>query len=181
VAKTQDDGTNFDPPPLSRFVEADSVGVPNGVNHHVGAGNESINNVDPSGSVRDATGNGAAAAWNAVIPRANAFRRISGILENASSKGNIHWRAYWNSCAYNHLAGRTRVKLRWLWFGVRALPLICTVHVNDIGPFAKDAKGKPQHPLRPDPDVVVDLTPHAFDILTSDKKPRRSVCHSHRP
>ena len=108
-------------------------------------------------------------------------RRISGILENASPKGNIHWRAYWNSCAYNYLAGRTRVKLRWPWFGVRALPLICTVHVNDIGPFAKDAKGKPQHPLRPDPDVVVDLTPHAFDILTSDKKPRRSVCHSHRP
>ena len=62
MAKTQDDATNLDPPPLSRFVEADSVGVPNGLNHHVGAGNESINNVDPSGSVRDATGLGPAAS-----------------------------------------------------------------------------------------------------------------------
>jgi len=39
------------------------------------------------------------------------------------------------------------------------------VVVNDRGPFARNADGKPLHPLRPDPEGVIDLTPAAFRQL----------------
>ncbi len=45
-----------------------------------------------------------------------------------------------------------------------------TVQVNDTGPFARDAAGRPLRPLRPDPDIVIDLTPHAFDLLTNNNR-----------
>ncbi len=40
-----------------------------------------------------------------------------------------------------------------------------SVVVNDRGPFARNADGKPPHPLRPDPRGVIDLTPAAFRQL----------------
>lgn len=40
-----------------------------------------------------------------------------------------------------------------------------SVVVNDRGPFARNADGKPVHPLRPDPRGVIDLTPAAFRQL----------------
>jgi len=40
-----------------------------------------------------------------------------------------------------------------------------SVIVNDRGPFARNADGKPLHPLRPDPRGVIDLTPAAFRQL----------------
>jgi len=40
-----------------------------------------------------------------------------------------------------------------------------SVVVNDRGPFARNADGKPLHPLRPDPQGVIDLTPAAFREL----------------
>jgi hypothetical protein len=44
------------------------------------------------------------------------------------------------------------------------------VQVNDTGPFARDANGQPLHPLRPDPNIIIDLTPHAFDQLTNNNR-----------
>lgn len=40
-----------------------------------------------------------------------------------------------------------------------------SVIVNDRGPFERNADGKPLHPLRPDPQGVIDLTPAAFRQL----------------
>jgi rare lipoprotein A (peptidoglycan hydrolase) len=40
-----------------------------------------------------------------------------------------------------------------------------SVIVNDRGPFARNADGKPLHPLRADPRGVIDLTPAAFRQL----------------
>lgn len=46
-----------------------------------------------------------------------------------------------------------------------------SVVVNDRGPFARDAKGKPQLPLQPAPGHVIDLTPAAFRKLVGTTKP----------
>ena len=43
-----------------------------------------------------------------------------------------------------------------------------TVQTNDTGPFARGNDGRSLHPLRPDPDIVIDLTPHAFEALTQN-------------
>lgn len=48
-----------------------------------------------------------------------------------------------------------------------------TVVVDDRGPFARNADGKPIHPLRPDPRGVIDLTPAAFKELTGSLKQGR--------
>ncbi len=45
-----------------------------------------------------------------------------------------------------------------------------TVQVNDTGPFARDADGRPLRPLRPDPNIIIDLTPRAFDQLTNNNR-----------
>jgi hypothetical protein len=45
-----------------------------------------------------------------------------------------------------------------------------TVRTNDTGPFAGGADGKPDHPLHPDPNIVIDLTPHAVAMLTGNKR-----------
>jgi len=42
------------------------------------------------------------------------------------------------------------------------------VRVNDTGPFARDPFGGPLRPLRPDPEIIIDLTPRAFVSLTGD-------------
>lgn len=44
------------------------------------------------------------------------------------------------------------------------------VKVNDTGPFARDAHGKALQPLKPDPNIVIDLTPQAFDKLTNNNR-----------
>jgi RHS repeat-associated protein len=41
-----------------------------------------------------------------------------------------------------------------------------TVRVNDRGPFARGPNGKAAKPLRPDPNIIIDLTPAAFKALT---------------
>lgn len=41
-----------------------------------------------------------------------------------------------------------------------------SVVVNDRGPFARNANGAPIHPLQPDAQGVIDLTPAAFRQLT---------------
>lgn len=40
-----------------------------------------------------------------------------------------------------------------------------SVVVNDRGPFDREPDGAPKHPLRPDPQGVIDLTPAAFRQL----------------
>jgi hypothetical protein len=45
-----------------------------------------------------------------------------------------------------------------------------TVLTDDTGPFARGADGKPDHPLHLDPNIVIDLTPHAFDMLTGNER-----------
>src|SRR5208282_5013185 len=40
-----------------------------------------------------------------------------------------------------------------------------SVVVNDRGPFDRNTTGEPVHPLRPDPQGVIDLTPAAFRRL----------------
>ena len=40
-----------------------------------------------------------------------------------------------------------------------------TVTVNDSGPFARGPNGLALHPLQPDPNIVIDLTPQAFTNL----------------
>lgn len=49
---------------------------------------------------------------------------------------------------------------------------IC-VTVNDRGPFARDAKGRPLKPLQPDANDIIDLTPAAFRQLAGDLKQGR--------
>ncbi len=44
------------------------------------------------------------------------------------------------------------------------------VQTNDTGPFARGNDGRSLHPLRPDPDIVIDITPHAFEALTQNRK-----------
>jgi hypothetical protein len=44
------------------------------------------------------------------------------------------------------------------------------VIINDTGPFERRPDGMVIRPLRPDPKIVIDLTPHAFDVLTGDKR-----------
>jgi Lytic transglycolase len=44
------------------------------------------------------------------------------------------------------------------------------VQVNDTGPFARGENGAPLHPLQPDPNIIIDLTPHAFDVLTNNHR-----------
>jgi len=41
-----------------------------------------------------------------------------------------------------------------------------SVRVNDRGPFARGPNGKAAKPLRPDPRIIIDLTPAAFKELT---------------
>lgn len=48
-----------------------------------------------------------------------------------------------------------------------------SVVVNDRGPFARDATGKPKTPLQPAPGGVIDLTPAAFRKLVGTTKPGR--------
>lgn len=48
-----------------------------------------------------------------------------------------------------------------------------SVVVDDRGPFARDQRGKPLHPLKPDPRGVIDLTPAAFKALTGSLKQGR--------
>lgn len=48
-----------------------------------------------------------------------------------------------------------------------------SVVVDDRGPFARQANGRPIHPLRPDPRGVIDLTPAAFEALTGSLKKGR--------
>ncbi|MTJ80165.1 MAG: hypothetical protein F8N37_03960 [Telmatospirillum sp.] len=55
------------------------------------------------------------------------------------------------------------------------------VRVNDTGPFARGADGRPLKPLQPDPDIIIDLTPAAFRALTGgldDGKVRVTVAVS---
>lgn len=40
-----------------------------------------------------------------------------------------------------------------------------SVVVNDRGPFERNPDGTPKHPLRPDPQGIIDLTPTAFRQL----------------
>jgi rare lipoprotein A (peptidoglycan hydrolase) len=44
------------------------------------------------------------------------------------------------------------------------------VQINDTGPFARNASGAPLQPLQPDPNSIIDLTPHAFDVLTNNNR-----------
>jgi RHS repeat-associated protein len=44
------------------------------------------------------------------------------------------------------------------------------VTINDTGPFARDDKGKAIRPLRPDPNIIIDLTPAAFLSLAGSLK-----------
>lgn len=39
--------------------------------------------------------------------------------------------------------------------------------IDDRGPLARDQRGKPLHPLKPDPRGVIDLTPAAFKALNA--------------
>jgi hypothetical protein len=47
------------------------------------------------------------------------------------------------------------------------------VTVNDRGPFARDAQGKPIKPLTPDANIIIDLTPAAFRALVGSLGPGR--------
>ena len=49
------------------------------------------------------------------------------------------------------------------------------VVVNDTGPFARGDNGKALHPLRPDPKIVIDLTPTAMKALTGSSTNRVPV------
>jgi hypothetical protein len=44
------------------------------------------------------------------------------------------------------------------------------VIVNDTGPFERGPDGKALLPLRPDPNIIIDLTPQAFRALTGSLK-----------
>ncbi len=50
-----------------------------------------------------------------------------------------------------------------------------SVVVNDTGPFARGSDGKALHPLRPDPVIVIDLTPTAMQALTGLERNRVPV------
>ena len=56
-------------------------------------------------------------------------------------------------------------------------PVTTTIHVtvNDTGPFARGDNGKALHPLRPDPKIVIDLTPTAMKALTGSEHNRVPV------
>ena len=49
------------------------------------------------------------------------------------------------------------------------------VVVNDTGPFARGANGRALSPLRPDPNIVIDLTPTAMRALTGNSHNRVAV------
>lgn len=49
------------------------------------------------------------------------------------------------------------------------------VVVNDTGPFARGANGRALQPLRPDPNIVIDLTPTAMKALTGSATNRVPV------
>jgi flagellar biosynthesis/type III secretory pathway M-ring protein FliF/YscJ len=49
------------------------------------------------------------------------------------------------------------------------------VVVNDTGPFARGSNGKALQPLRPDPKIVIDLTPTAMKALTGSSNNRVPV------
>lgn len=49
------------------------------------------------------------------------------------------------------------------------------VVVNDTGPFARGANGRALSPLRPDPNIVIDLTPTAMRALTGHSRNRVAV------
>jgi len=55
----------------------------------------------------------------------------------------------------------------------KAVSTSISVVVDDRGPFARDPHGPPIHPLRPDPQGVIDLTPAAFKELTGSLKKGR--------
>jgi len=42
---------------------------------------------------------------------------------------------------------------------------VIKVKVNDRGPFARGGDGKALRPLRPDPSIIIDLTPAAFRAM----------------
>jgi len=56
-------------------------------------------------------------------------------------------------------------------------PVTTTIQVvvNDTGPFARGSDQKALHPLRPDPKVVIDLTPTAMKALTGKVHNRVAV------
>jgi len=56
-------------------------------------------------------------------------------------------------------------------------PVTTKIHVtvNDTGPFARGKDGKALHPLRPDPKIVIDLTPTAMKALTGSEHNRVPV------
>jgi hypothetical protein len=39
-----------------------------------------------------------------------------------------------------------------------------------LRPVPRGADGKPDQPLHPDPNIVIDLTPHGFDVLTINQE-----------
>ena len=49
------------------------------------------------------------------------------------------------------------------------------VVVNDTGPFERGANGRALQPLRPDPNIVIDLTPTAMKALTGSATNRVPV------
>lgn len=44
------------------------------------------------------------------------------------------------------------------------------VTIKDRGPFLRDDGGKAIYPLRHDPQIIIDLTPRAFEELTGNLK-----------
>jgi protein-disulfide isomerase len=56
-------------------------------------------------------------------------------------------------------------------------PVTTTIRVvvNDTGPFARGANGRALTPLRPDPNIVIDLTPTAMRALTGSSTNRVPV------
>jgi hypothetical protein len=56
-------------------------------------------------------------------------------------------------------------------------PVTTTIRVvvNDTGPFARGTDGRALHPLRPDPRIVIDLTPTAMRALTGSSTNRVPV------
>ncbi len=45
------------------------------------------------------------------------------------------------------------------------------VKVNDRGPFERSKDGKALRPLRPDPGIIIDLTPAAFRAMVGSLGP----------